>query len=59
MTVKELSDTLQGLDGELPVIVRARWTGEAPAHDEFEPKFCTEELERDTGDHQVVIECQQ
>ena len=60
MTVKELCELLDPeTNGHLPVIVRCRWSGEAPAHDQFEPKYATEELEPDTAEDIVYIECQQ
>jgi hypothetical protein len=60
MTVKELIDLLDVQQyGGLPVQIRCRWSGEAPAHDLFDVKYATEELEPDTGEAVVTIECQQ
>ena len=60
MTVKELSELLDvQTHGDLPVMVRCRWHGDAPAHDLFDPQFVSLELEPDTAEEQIVIECQQ
>lgn len=60
MTVKELVDVLDvKVNGNLPVIARCRWQGEAPAHDQFDIEFVTEELEPDTGEGVVMLECRQ
>ena len=59
MTVKDLCDLLAQTNGQLPVFARCKWHGEAPADDQFEIAFVTEELEPDTGDGVVMIECQQ
>jgi hypothetical protein len=60
MTVKELIDLLDPSEnGSIPVQIRCRWQGEAPAHEFFDPKYATQELEPDTGEAVVTIECQQ
>jgi hypothetical protein len=59
MTVRELCDLLEPQEnGELPVNVRCRWHGEAPAHDQFDIASVIITLERDREDV-VVIECKQ
>lgn len=60
MTVKELCDLLEpDTNGDLPVIVRCKWHGETPAHDQFDIDFAVEVLEPDTADHVIVLECRQ
>lgn len=60
MTVKELSELLDiETHADLPVMVRCRWHGEVPAHDQFDPQFVTVELEPDTAEDVLMIECQQ
>lgn len=60
MTVKELCDALRpGVNGEKPVFVRATWHGEAPAHGEFRILGVDDDLEPDTGEEEVWIDCTQ
>ena len=63
MTVKELIRSLTAQDGDLPVIVRCRWpgqdAGEAPPDDEFDPYLVVGDMDPDTADDVVVIECKQ
>ena len=63
MQVKELIHHLTAQDGELPVIVRCRWprqdNGEAPPDDEFDPYLVVGDMDPDTADDVVVIECKQ
>ena len=63
MTVKELIRWLTAQDGELPVIVRCRWpgqdAGEAPPDDEFNPYLVVGDMDPDTADDIVVLECKQ
>ena len=60
MTVKELCELLEPKEnGDLPITVRCHWTGEAPAHDQFDIKTVIITLERDTGEDVAEIECVQ
>ncbi len=63
MTVKELIARLIAWDSERPVIVRCRWpgqdAGEAPPDDDFDPYLVVGDMDPDTADDVVVIECKQ
>jgi hypothetical protein len=63
MTVKELIRSLTAQDAELPVIVRCQWpgqdAGEAPPDDEWDPYLVVGDMDPDTADDIVVIECKQ
>jgi len=59
MQVKELRALLEPEDGELEVIVRCAWLGEAPASPEFEIAGVVRELHPDTALEFVALECDQ
>lgn len=56
MTVRELCNALRPEEnGDLPVIVRARWHGESPAHDEFSVDNAVAHMDADTAEDEMVI----
>lgn len=63
MTVKELTTKLAAHDGELPVIIRCEWSGreggEPPPDPTFDPEFVVAEMDVDTAEERVIIECDQ
>jgi len=59
MTVANLLRRLKSHDADLPVVVRARWhLGGEAVPVEFELQLVVCEMERDTGDERVVLECE-
>ena len=60
MTVKQLCDELRpDVNGDKRVCVRATWHGEAPAHGEFRILGVDDDLEPDTGEEEMRIDCTQ
>lgn len=60
MILKELCAMLDQVeDRELPVIVRCAWPDDGPAHNQFELAYIRQELEPDTGDDVIYLECRQ
>lgn len=63
MTVKELTKRLSAHDGVLPVIIRCQWEGQAAGDPPPDPTFdawsVVAEMDPDTGEESVIIECDQ
>lgn len=63
MTVKELTTRLSAHDGSLPVIIRCEWegrdAGDPPPDRTFDPRFVVLEMDSDTAEENVVVECDQ
>jgi len=63
VTVKELITRLAAHDIDLPVIVRCEWNGredgDPPPDRTFDADFVVAEMDADTADERVIIECNQ
>ena len=59
MTVAQLRERLARHDDGLEVLVRCTWEGDAPASNVFQPVVCVQDIDHDTAEDFLAIECDQ
>lgn len=59
MTVAELRESLSHFDENLPVFIRCNWEGDEPASNVFDPRMVTQDMDHDTTEDFISIECDQ
>lgn len=59
MTVAELRENLSHFNEELEVLVRCTWEGDEPPVGVFTPRTVAQDIDHDTAEDFVALECDQ
>lgn len=59
MKVKELRELLARFPDDREVLARCTWEGEEPAGEVFEPRTVALDIDHDTAEEFIAIECDQ
>jgi hypothetical protein len=59
MTVAALRKALEPYDEHLDVFIRCDWDGETPSGNVFTPHLATQDIDHDSGEDFLAIECDQ